>query len=101
MEDKLQKLVEEFKEIDQKLMDPDIVSNQAEYKKIMIRRSELDPLFKLLLNTQTQRQTCEAKALVDSESDSEMKEFIKTKSKFSNYRRSRRRTETSVSTKRP
>ena len=35
MEEKLQKLVEEFKLIDEKLMDPNIVSNQSEYKKIM------------------------------------------------------------------
>ncbi len=76
MEDKLQKLVEEFKEIDQKLMDPDIVSNQAEYKKIMIRRSELDPVVQAFTKySDAKANLQEAKNLVDSESDSEMKEF--------------------------
>ena len=76
MEEKLQKLVDEFKQIDQKLIDPDIVSNQSEYKKLMIRRSELDPVVQAFTKFMDAKNNLEeAKLLVDSESDSEMKEF--------------------------
>ena len=76
MEEKLQKLVDEFKQIDQKLIDPNIVSNQSEYKKLMIRRSELDPVVQAFTKFMDAKNNLEeAKLLVDSESDSEMKEF--------------------------
>jgi len=76
MEDKLQKLVDEFKLIDQKLMDPDVVSNQSEYKKLMIRRSELDPVVHAFTKyTNAKENDKEAKLLLESETDPDMKEF--------------------------
>ena len=79
MNEKLQKLTEEFQQIEQKLMDPDIVSNQQEYKKIMIRRSELEPVviaFKKYMAAQSNIQ--EAQTLIQSETDAEAKDFYQS-----------------------
>lgn len=78
MEDKLQKLVEELKEIDQQIIDPEVISDQSKYTKLMQRRAELEPIVELINEyTSTQQNLEEAKELMNSESDDEMKEFYK------------------------
>lgn len=82
LESKLETLVEELKEIDQKLLDPAVLGNQSEYKKIMIRRSELDPVVKAFQNYKDAKSTVEeGKQMLETESDAEMKEFYQAEIK--------------------
>ena len=76
MDDKLDNLLQELAEIDQKLMAPDIASNQSEYTRLMRRRSELEPVTDIIKEyRQTKQNLEEAKELFSSEKDSEMKSF--------------------------
>ena len=78
MEDKLQKLVEELTEIDKKIVDPEVISDQSQYTKLMQRRSELEPIVELINEYTTAKQNAdEAKELMTSESDADMKDFYK------------------------
>jgi peptide chain release factor 1 len=76
LESKLQTLVDELKNIDQELMNPDVVSDQNKYKNLMVRRSELDPVVVAFKSYQDTKQNLEdAKSMLADESDAEMKEF--------------------------
>lgn len=79
LESKLQTLVDEFKQIDQELMNPDIVNDQNKYKNIMVRRSELEPVVMAFQKYKDTKKNLEdAKLMLESESDSDMKEFYQT-----------------------
>lgn len=79
LESKLQTLVDELKDIDKQLMDPDIVSDQNKYKNTMVRRSELDPVVTAFNSYKDSKQNlADARAMLESETDSEMKEFYQS-----------------------
>jgi peptide chain release factor 1 len=79
LESKLQTLVDELKDIDQQLMNPDIVSDQTKYKNTMVRRSELDPVVTAFNSYKdSKKNLADAKAMLDSETDSEMKAFYQS-----------------------
>lgn len=79
LESKLQHLVDELKDIDKQLLNPDVLSDQNQYKSLMVRRSELEPVvnaFQNYLDTKSNLQ--EAETMIESESDIEMKEFYQS-----------------------
>ncbi len=76
MDDKLQKLVDELAEIDQKISDPDIISDQDQYANLMRRRSEIEPIVVIINEYKTTKSNiADANELKDAEEDSEMKDF--------------------------
>jgi peptide chain release factor 1 len=78
MDEKLQTLVEELEAIDEKIIDPEVINDQNQYKTLMQRRSELDPIVALIKQYQDSQQNIEdAKELINAESDNEMKEFYR------------------------
>ncbi|MBI96798.1 peptide chain release factor 1 [bacterium] len=82
MLDKLQPILDEFQEIEKKLQDPNIVSDQKEYKNIMIKRSDLEPKVKIISEYKNTLQgITDSKAMLESESDKEMLEMIQAELK--------------------
>jgi peptide chain release factor 1 len=76
MQDKLETLVQEFNEIDKKVSDPNVFNDTANYTRLMRRRSELESVVVIIKEYQLATQTlAEAKELLNSEKDSEMKDF--------------------------
>jgi peptide chain release factor 1 len=79
MEEKLQALAEEFKEINAEIVKPEVISDQTKYIKLTRRRAELEPiveLFKTYSEAKTNLE--EAKELLKEEKDEEMQGFYKT-----------------------
>ena len=61
MKDKLKSIIERFEELDKLLIDPDVVKNQNQIKKIARERRELEPIFlkgKKLLSVNHQIEDC-------------------------------------------
>jgi len=78
MEEKLQKLVDEFEEINKQIVDPEVISNQPEYKKLTIRRAELEPAVELFTKyKEIKTNVTDAKELLNDESDQEMTDYYK------------------------
>ncbi len=79
MFEKLEKLIQELTEIDQSLQDPDIISDQSQYKNLMIRRSEVEKVVVLYKKYKTLKANMEeAQTLLQSETDSDMKSFYES-----------------------
>ena len=77
MLDKLQPILDEFQEIENKLLDPGIVSNPSEYKSIMIKRADLEPKVKIISEYKATIQGIEdSKLMIESETDKDMLEMI-------------------------
>ncbi len=79
LESKLQTLVDELKEIDQELMNPDVVSDQNKYKNLMVRRSELEPVVEAFQKYKaSSKNRKDAEQMLQNESDADMKEFYQS-----------------------
>lgn len=79
LESKLEALVDELKEIDQDLMKPDVASDPEQYKNLMVRRSELEPVVEAFQNYKDSKKNLQdAEAMIEDESDPEMKEFYQS-----------------------
>lgn len=78
MEEKLQALAEEFKEINEQIVDPEIINDQPKYVRLTRRRAELEPVVELY-NTYSEAKLnlSEAKELLNEEKDEEMQAFYK------------------------
>lgn len=73
---KLEKLEDEYNEIQQKLADPEIVSNQTEYTKLARRYKTLEKAANLAMRYRnTVNSKIEAEQILAEESDPEMKEM--------------------------
>ena len=78
MIDKLQKLEDEFVEIESKLSDPDVIANQPEYVKLMRKRKELENAVELFREyKRVLGNISDAEEILDKEKDDEMIEMAK------------------------
>lgn len=76
MQDKLDAIINEFKDIDKQVSDPSVFNDTANYTRLMRRRSELEPVVNIITEYREADSTLkEAKELLNLEKDSEMKEF--------------------------
>ena len=75
MEEKLQALAQEFQEINEQIVDPEIINDQPKYVRLTRRRAELEPVVELY-NTYTEAKSnlAEAKELLNEEKDEEKSE---------------------------
>lgn len=77
MKDKLQQLAEELKEIESKMADPSVFSDQAAFQRLLARRKEIEGAVDLFQQLQEQEKRIEdSEALLD-DSDEEMREMAK------------------------
>lgn len=87
MIDKLQKLEDEFLEIEKKLSDPEVVGNQEEYVKLMRKRKEMERAVELFREyKQIIKNIEDAEEMLD-EKDSEVVEMAKEELKGSKARK--------------
>ena len=78
MFDKLEDLLIRFEDIMNELQDPAVANNQERFRRLMKEQSDLAPI----VNTYTEYKKCrqeieDSLAMLDSESDEEMREMIK------------------------
>lgn len=74
----LQKIEEEFQEIERKICDPEIFSRHNEYRDLMRRRSEIEPIVNLFQNLKkVEREIADVEALLSQESDDDLKALAK------------------------
>lgn len=84
MFDKLQQLEDEFLDIEKKLSDPEIISNQNEFKKLMRRHKELAKVTSLYSQLKKAKKDLqEAEELLNTENDEELREMAKEQMKQS------------------
>lgn len=77
MNEKLQKLVEEFEQIEARMSDPNIFSNQEEFQKLLARRREIEGAVSLFKELQLQEKRAEdSEALLEDNSE-EIREMAK------------------------
>lgn len=84
MIEKLQKIEDEFVNIEEKISDPDVISDQNEFKRLMRRHKELSSvvdLFRKLKKAEADLK--DAEAILNEECDDEMKELAKDQLKQS------------------
>ncbi len=78
MFDKLEVLEEKFKDLEKKISDPDIISDQNTWQKYIKEHAELQPIVKTYNEYKSYKnQLEEAKEILREESDPEMKEMAK------------------------
>ena len=78
MFDKLDGILERYKEIMDQLNDPNVVSDQANFRKLMKEQSDLAPIVELYKKYKEAKQTIEDSLFIlDEESDEEMRELAK------------------------
>lgn len=90
MKDKLQKIEDEFIAIEQRITDPEMFSQERrdEYRKLMQRRAELEPLVNLYQQLKrTEKDIQDADDLLKSESDEEICSFAKSELAIGKERR--------------
>lgn len=76
MEKKLQKLEREYTEIEGKIVDPNVISNQEVYTKLMRRRKEIEPVVNLFRKmSKAKASRADAEDVLATEKDEEMKEL--------------------------
>jgi peptide chain release factor 1 len=76
MQDKLQSIVTEFNEIEQKVADPNVFNDPKEYTRLMRRRAELETVVQIIHEfSDANNNIAEAKELLNAEKDQEMKDF--------------------------
>lgn len=78
MEKKLQKIEQEFEEIEGKIVNPEVISDQSAYTKLMRRRKELEPvvtLYRKLKKAEADKK--DAEDILDTEKDEDMRELAK------------------------
>ena len=78
MFDKLEDLVAKYEELLNELNNPDIVNDQARYKKVMKEQNDLAPIVEAYREyKQAKKDVEDSLAILDSESDEEMRELAK------------------------
>lgn len=78
MFDKLEDLLVRYQELEQELMDPNVTNDPANYRKLMKEQAELAPLVdKYKEYKETQAAIEESLAMLDEESDEEIRELAK------------------------
>lgn len=78
MFDKLEDLVAKYEELLNELNNPEIVNDQARYKKVMKEQNDLAPIVEAYKEYKQAKQDVEdSLAILDSESDEEMRELAK------------------------
>jgi peptide chain release factor 1 len=78
MLDKLQKIVKEFEDINEQLMDPTIASDQTKYVQVTKRRASLAPIVDLAKKYESCLKTIEnSEEMIKTESDEEFVEMAK------------------------
>ena len=78
MFDKLDELVEKLEQIMKDLSDPDVVNDQARFRKLMKEQSDLTPIVEKYKEYKKAKQDEEDSLMIlDEESDEEMKEMAK------------------------
>lgn len=79
MIENIQKIIDELKDIDAKIADPNVLSDNQKYANLMRRRSEIEPTVELAKEYKKTDQTIkDARELINSEKDPEMREFYET-----------------------
>jgi peptide chain release factor 1 len=77
MKEKLQKLAQEFEQIEAKMADPNIFSDQAEFQKLLGRRREIEGAVDLIKQLQVEeKRLSDSEALLD-DSDEDIREMAK------------------------
>lgn len=78
MFDKLEAIVERLKEITEQLNDPNVVSDQNKFKKLMKEQSDLQPIVEAYEEYKKCKETIdESLAILEDESDEEIKDLAK------------------------
>lgn len=78
MLDKLKVLEDKYKELSQKVADPEIISDQPTWQKLMKETSELEPIVeKYKEYRQIRESIAESKQILEEESDEELRELAK------------------------
>ena len=78
MFDKLDDLITRLEEIQKELSNPDVVTNQEKFKKLMKEQSDLAPIVEKYLEYKDAKQTIEdSLQMLEEESDEEMRELAK------------------------
>ena len=78
MFDKLEDLVRRFEEITNELTEPSVVNDQNRFRKLMKEQSDLQPLVDAYTEYRKCQETVEdSLAMLESESDDEMREMLK------------------------
>lgn len=78
MFDKLEDLVAKYEELLNELNNPEIVNDQARYKKVMKEQNDLSPIVEAYKEyRQAKKDVEDSLAILDSESDEEMRELAK------------------------
>ena len=78
MFDKLEDLVRRFEEITTELTEPSVVNDQNRFRKLMKEQSDLQPLVDAYTEYRKCQETVEdSLAMLESESDDEMREMLK------------------------
>jgi peptide chain release factor 1 len=78
MNEKLQKIADEYLEIEKKLSDPDVIRDQNEYKKLMRRHKEISVLVNLFGKLKkAQADLKDAEGILNTENDEEMRQLAK------------------------
>ncbi len=78
MFDKLEAIVERLNEITEQLNDPNVVSNQNKFKKLMKEQSDLQPIVEAYNEYKKCKETIdESLAILEDESDEEIKDLAK------------------------
>lgn len=76
MLEKLESVKENFKELTDKLTNPEVIANQAEFQRLAKKRAEMEPIVVAYDNYSVMLKKLEdAKAIVETETDSELKEL--------------------------
>ena len=77
MEEKLSKLVEEFEQIEVRMADPDIFSNQEEFQKLLARRREIEGAVELFKKLQVQEKRLKDSEALLEDADEGIREMAK------------------------
>ena len=78
MFEKLDGILERYDEIMEQLNDPNVVSNQSNFRKLMKEQSDLAPIVELYRKYKEAQETIQdSLAILDEESDEEMRELAK------------------------
>ena len=77
MEEKLSKLVEEFEQIEARMADPDIFSNQEEFQKLLARRREIEGAVELFKKLQVQEKRLKDSEALLEDADEGIREMAK------------------------
>ena len=78
MFEKLDGILERYDEIMEQLNDPNVVSDQSNFRKLMKEQSDLAPIVELYRKYKEAQETIQdSLAILDEESDEEMREFAK------------------------